>query len=890
MELRTKLIDIDLENPPDSIEGFEEYAFLQVLVRLHHSPVGTVRVPLQNGSCPVERLLKIILSKLEYHILRHLLCDWLTALPSLDRVFPGDVIHSSHTGIPDDRRLGVTVAICTRNRKDDLKNCLDSLMKLDYPDPDILVIDNAPADEGARLLIEMDYPKVRYVREKRPGLNFARNRAIVESKKEIITFIDDDAVADEDWISKIVTLFASHPGIDAVTGVVLPYELETEAQHLFERCGGFGRGFVRRWYTGCSGSRPLASVHGGAGKFGTGANMAFRRDVFARIGLFDPALDVGTVTNGGGDLDIFFRILKEGFSLVYEPEAVVRHRHRRDYEDLHTQIRNWGIGFSSYLVRNALVYHGERRAILSLWMWWIKNKFRSLLKASFHPDPMRDLMLAEFRGLFIGTTRYPQARNASRRINELFLPLQIEESHATVAGKKVGKVAAVRTIDLAVPLEPQKGLYDYASLILLVTWKGHPTGTCEMPVCGDTVGTMQLREAIAEKLYLRLLDPEFCSNPGTILFHLRGQLEERFGAGEGNMPVVPSKAVPTKNVSVVIATYDRPEDLSRCLRSLRSQKSIHNVEVVVVDNNPSSGKTPPVMKEFPDVLFIEEKRKGLSYARNRGIAASSGEIIVTTDDDVTVPPQWLDKLIAPFDRSDIMAVTGNVLPVEIETEAQQLFEEYGGLSRGFEPLEADSQWFLKDKRKAVPTWRLGSTANAAFRISLFRDPSIGLLDESLGAGTPTGCSEDTYLFYRILKTGHTILYNPAAYVWHRHRMSMNALRRQIYNYSKGHVAYHLKVLILERDLRAAVRLFIELPHYHFRRIGSWLRGGSRYPIKLELTEMAGHFVGPIALCGSLLRVRRNGRSLFIESGENISPVLGLENVLTESPVHSKTGK
>ena len=62
--------------------------------------------------------------------------------------------------------------------------------------------------------------------------------------------------------------------------------------------------------------------------------MAYRKSVFDQIGFFDPALDVGTVTNGGGDLEMFFRVLKHGYTLVYEPKAIIRHRHRREYADL----------------------------------------------------------------------------------------------------------------------------------------------------------------------------------------------------------------------------------------------------------------------------------------------------------------------------------------------------------------------------------------------------------------------------------------------------------------------------------------------------------------------------------------------------------------------------
>ena len=65
-----------------------------------------------------------------------------------------------------------------------------------------------------------------------------------------------------------------------------------------------------------------------------------------------------------------------------------------------------------------------------------------------------------------------------------------------------------------------------------------------------------------------------------------------------------------------------------------------------------------------------------------------------------------------------------------------------------------------------------------------------------------GCSEDTYLFYKILKAAIRSSYEPAAYVWHKHRRDLAALRRQLYNYSKGHVAYQLTTLLRDHDRRA----------------------------------------------------------------------------------------
>ena len=207
-----------------------------------------------------------------------------------------------------------------------------------------------------------------------------------------------------------------------------------------------------------------------------------------------------------------------------------------------------------------------------------------------------------------------------------------------------------------------------------------------------------------------------------------------------------------------------------------------------------------------------------------------------------------------------MAVTGNVLPIELETEAQHHFEKYGGLGRGFKRFEANKRWFQSFKRRAVPTWRLGACANAAFRATIFKHPEIGFFNETLGAGTPTGCSEDSYLLYKILKANYVIIYEPTSYVWHKHRQNMASFRRQIYNYSKGHVAHHLITLIRDKDLRGLFRIIIELPITNLKRIKKSFRGRSNYPISMIFLEVAGNFAGPWALLRSWLRVKKHGRS------------------------------
>ena len=413
---------------------------------------------------------------------------------------------------------------------------------------------------------------------------------------------------------------------------------------------------------------------------------------------------------------------------------------------------------------------------------------------------------------------------------------------------------AVRMIDVQRPLAPLTGLDTYPWLRLIVSHGSELIGSVDLETAGASVlPAERQRDVIAREFGDRLFAQ-----------HLRGIL----GAAT-------SETMAPTSVSIVVPSCDREMDLRRCLESLVRQRTRHALDIVVVDNRPRQGTAQRVAREFSRVRVVTEARPGLSFARNTGIRHASGDIIVATDDDVVAPEDWIEKLIDPFSRPEVACVTGHVLPLELETEAQVLFEAYGGLGKGFEPRDFDRRWF-DGHRTAVPTWIIGATANAAFRASLFREPDIGLLDEALGAGTPTGCSEDTYLFYRILKAGRTIAYTPHAFVWHRHRASLESGRQQIYAYSKGHVAYHLTTLLRDGDRRALLRFGYSLPRTYLRRAIERLRRRSSYPLSLIALEIAGNCAGPLALW----RSRRRARSL----GEGPSTTERFDVVSLEGPV------
>jgi GT2 family glycosyltransferase len=245
-----------------------------------------------------------------------------------------------------------SVVVATRDRSASLLRCLDSLLALDYPDYEVVVVDNAPATSATQRLIAARYPcEVRYVVEGRPGLAAAHNRGLAVAGGEIVAFTDDDVVADRRWVLELATAFGWAADIACVTGMISAAELETPAQIWSEARWGLGKGSAPRVFRISDRRRLGALFPFAAGRFGSGANMAFRTDVLRELGGFDPALGAGTPSRGGDDLAAFFAVIAAGYALAYAPEAIVRHWHRRDYASLRRQAYGYGAGLAAYLTK-----------------------------------------------------------------------------------------------------------------------------------------------------------------------------------------------------------------------------------------------------------------------------------------------------------------------------------------------------------------------------------------------------------------------------------------------------------------------------------------------------------------------------------------------------------
>lgn len=388
----TAVVQVDATALPEVVRLAPHYDKALLVVTWRGRPMGHGMIPLRDGVIDAERLRDGVEYIAGHSIPTRTLDEWL----AWDERAPVGALRA-------------TVAICTRDRVDDLERCLDALALLPDDGQEVLVVDSASRDgEAVRAVVahHAESRAVRYVRAERAGLDIARNLAMREAAGDVVAFCDDDAEVDAGWLRAIVANFAN-PRTLCVTGLILPRELETPAQEWFESTNGFARGDGRRVHDGVEHDPFFVS------RVGAGASMALRREVLQLIGEFDEALDAGTLSCSGGDHDYFTRILAAGYCIVYEPAALSWHRHRREWSALRSAIEGYGTGVWAYLTRQLL--EGETRApyVALAWLQWqLRGIVRTMLG---RPTPLPlELAVAELRGCFAGPRAYLAARRAVR--------------------------------------------------------------------------------------------------------------------------------------------------------------------------------------------------------------------------------------------------------------------------------------------------------------------------------------------------------------------------------------------------------------------------------------------------------------------------------------------
>jgi len=220
------------------------------------------------------------------------------------------------------------VIVPVLNAERTIGDLLDSLMRVDYNKDklEIILVDGGSTDRTREII--QSYP-VKLIVEKKKGLNVARNTGVRNSSGEIILFTDSDCVVPEDWVKQIVKNFRDKK-IGCVGGSVSRYEEDFLSQYADESVMPVLRRFRKR--------KVLENVEPPL-NYPAGCNMAFRREVFERIGEFDERIHYGFDED-----ELVERACKAGYKMVLDPQAVVRHKHRSDLRRLLRQTFSYGRG------------------------------------------------------------------------------------------------------------------------------------------------------------------------------------------------------------------------------------------------------------------------------------------------------------------------------------------------------------------------------------------------------------------------------------------------------------------------------------------------------------------------------------------------------------------
>jgi GT2 family glycosyltransferase len=315
---------------------------------------------------------------------------------------------------------------------------------------------------------------------------------------------------------------------------------------------------------------------------------------------------------------------------------------------------------------------------------------------------------------------------------------------------------------------------------------------------------------------------------------LRPWLEETLGYDERDL-----LGTPSYRATVAICTRERADSLDGVLHAVAGLVR-EGHEVLVVDNAPKTDQTRRVVERYAGVRYVCELTPGLNVARNRAIREANGDIVAFTDDDAFPEQGWLDNLVRNFGDSRVQCVTGVTLPIELETEAQEMFETLSTFAHGFRRRVFDGQ-----RDNPIAVGEVGVGANMAIRRQVIAE--VGPFDERLDGGMPTRSGGDHEMFIRLLSAGHRIVYDPAAVSWHRHRRTHRELVDTLYGYGVGVYAMFTGLLLERRELGVFKQAWLWFRNAHFPELRRMLLNRpATATSELRAAEFRGCLHGPSA--------------------------------------------
>ena len=214
--------------------------------------------------------------------------------------------------------LKLSIILPTYNRAPSLKGAIEALLRqtADPASYEVIVVDNNSNDGTSELVGTLPDSRVRLVHEVRQGLSFARNAGLDAARAPLVAFTDDDVEVAPDWVDTIISVLEERPDVEGMGGRVLPvWERGRPAWLTREHWAPLAlqdHGDERRVF---SSDQPIGLI---------GANVAFRREVFDRVGRFSPV--VQRVKNGIGsteDHELLTRLYSAGGRMLYHPLLMV---------------------------------------------------------------------------------------------------------------------------------------------------------------------------------------------------------------------------------------------------------------------------------------------------------------------------------------------------------------------------------------------------------------------------------------------------------------------------------------------------------------------------------------------------------------------------------------
>ncbi|KUI36680.1 glycosyltransferase [Mycobacterium sp. GA-2829] len=758
---------------------------------------------------------------------------------------------SAHGGEPPTApSVSVIIAAYTEDRWGDTVEAVTSVLRQSQPAQEVLLVIDHNPHLAERARAELSGVTV-LENTGLKGASGARNTGVVNSHGEIVVFLDDDAVATPDWLSRLCRPFRAAEVVGVGGGLTPAWPKERPPwfpQEFDWVVGGSYTGMPEE-------GAPVRNVWSG--------NMAIRRTAFDSVHGFRPGFGKSGSVSRPEDTDLCLRVQRALPSgcWMYEPSALVAHKVPVDRSTPAFFLKRcWnegrgkaalarlvGINTSTVSERRYATRILPRAFVRELVLGLVRSDVARLQRGSAIALGLLFAAAGMLTEMLAGTGR--AARSSTPPADT---PVPVADRFRPV---RVHRWDVLEPF----PVDDFDGQRDGA-VHLLVLLGTEPLGFTDFEF-DDSASLAGIAAAAVTEDFLSRINARLAA----------GELPLVSDIPEGGVPidarVLPFVAERERllqdppQVSVVVCTHDRPERLADCVRHLARQE-YPSYEIIVVDNTPFDPSAVPAALESLDarvpVRYVLESRPGVSRARNAGWRTAHADLIAFVDDDAIPDRHWLAEIVRGFSaRPAVGCVTGAVLPAELRTQCQLWFEEFGGMNKG---RGFDREIFAPGHPQSplYPLPPFGAGANMAFRREALMD--INGFDVALGPGTRAMGAEDQFAFTRALLAGHTMVYQPTALAWHYHRDTMAGLEKQLYGYGTGLTAFYAALLLYEPLLLLPLMRLVPTAIRDLTGKDSVRTATMRdFPDHLLRTEMMGMSKGFFSYIRGVVEQRRETR-------------------------------